>query len=64
MKYFVERIIVIPVKDGEVFERQHYAAKFLPNNQYKLTDIVSASFFNYLTTTLHVYENYLMHREF
>lgn len=45
MKYFVERIIVIPVKDGEVFERQHYAAKFLSNNQYKLTDIVSASFF-------------------
>lgn len=59
MKYFVERIIVIPVKDDKVFERQHYAAKFLSNNQYKLTDI--ESFFNYLTTTLHVYGNYLMH---
>lgn len=46
MKYFVERIIVIPVKDGEVFERQHYAAKFLSNNQYKLTDIQSVRLFS------------------
>lgn len=45
MKYFVERIIVIPVKDGEILEKQHYAAKFLSNNQYELTEYIQRVLF-------------------